>query len=200
MIVIIICVFLVYLWPEPKQVIEPYSDDPATWIEDKGRGIIEINVDKVTKGQGYIDPNGEQYETASIGTVFDYEGWFKGSYFKKSFSLNDQEIMRIGEDIKPFDNIIGGFVVEKIEEDNAVIYIFLDEDWKNLVNNTMVYWGKSFQNKKLFDFSNEISKGVYMDSVIDDISRFDNNYALHSGGIYVGDIRKDEYSTLIAFY
>jgi len=195
LIVIIILALIIINIPK-----KAYSDDPKTWITTKG-AEKEIDVEKATQGQSYFNRDvGQQYETETIGTAFDSEGWYKGNYFKREYIENNKIIMSIGNEIKPNDGIIDGFVMERIENNIPYLYIFLDEDWKNQVENTYIYWGKTYQNKKIFDFSLIASKGIYVNKVKDDENRFQNNYGLHMGGAYVGDLRDDDKSTIISFY
>jgi hypothetical protein len=197
-IVLVILVVVLFNVFEPK-VDYVYSDDPTTWIEDKAGGIKEINVDKVTKGEGYVDFNGVQINTEEIGTVFGLDGWYNGIYFNEFYVDIEGNIkMKISHDMKPDDGVIEGFIIERLANSIPTIFIFLDEDWKNKIDNTYIYWGRNYQNEKQFDFV-EISSGIYMDYVEDDINRFENNYNLHYGGVYVGALRDDNSSTLISF-
>ncbi len=197
---IIAAVLLVLMVFFPKETGPYYSDDPRTWVDDKGGGVKEINVDKVTEGEAYIDEMGEQYEKEGIITAFDYKGWYKGNYFKRDYYEGSNKIMSINPKMKPGDGIIEGFVLGRIDDEIPYIYIFLDEDWKNDVENTKVYWGYLFENEEVFDYSNEISEGIYFLKVEDDKERFENNYGMSYGGVYVGDLREDNNSTVIYFY
>ena len=182
----------------PTEEAPYYSDDPATWVDKKPGGIKEVSVDKVTEGDGYIDPIGQQYETTEIATAFSYEGWYKGEYFRREHVANGKVIIRINQEMNPNDGVIEGYIVEKIKDSKPIAYVFLDKDWKDKVQNTKIYWGKKYQNEKEFNFSQEISDGIFMNEIEDDIDRFENNYALHNGGIWVGDL-KDKGSTVISF-
>jgi len=195
-LIIIVSSLIIYFVPEEEAPY--YSDDPLTWVEDK-KEIKEINIDKVTEGQGYVDFNGQQLITAEIGTVFSYEGWYDGIYFREWYTdLNGNTLMKITLEMNPNDGIIEGFVVERIIDSKPIIYVFLDNDWKTKLPDTRIYWGKRYQNEKDFEFL-EVSSGVYMDKVEDDINRFENNFNLHHGGVYVGDLRDDNRSTIISF-
>ena len=171
----------------------------SDWIQSHPDGFKDIQVEKITDGAGSVDDNGQQYITDTIGTVFGYEGWYKGQYFKREFYQGSQLVKKIAPGMNPQNDIIEGFIVENIEEGIPIVFIFLDQDWRNEVNHTKIFWGKSYQNKKDFNFSNEISNGVYLDIIQDDTERFENSFALHSGGIMVGDITLDETGTLISF-
>ncbi len=198
-VVILVGVLLVRRNVVTREVEPYYSEDPKTWVDDKGKGRIEVNVDKVTLGEGFITDNGEQYETADIETVFDYDGWYKGNYFKRAYYEGGKKVMSINPEMKPDDGIIEGFVLERFEDDIPYLYIFLDEDWKNEIPDTKVHWGYRFQNKVDYIFDNQISNGVYMVKIEDEMARFENNAPLRMGGVYVGDWREDN-STVIAFY
>ena len=201
LLVVIIAVVIALILAIRKPKIEPYSDNPKTWVNDKGGGIKEVSVDEVTKGDSYVDAGGnQQVITADIGTVFTSEGWYKGRYFSNNYEEDGKTLMKIGSDMNPNDGIIEGIIVEKFENGKPFAYIFLDNDWKNRVFNTTVFWGKLYEHEKTFVF-NEISPGVYMDKIEDDMSRFENDFSIHKGGIYVGDLRSEndnEFSTIIA--
>lgn len=195
LLVIVILVLIIINIPKKENI-----DNPKTWVKTKGFEK-EIDVEKATQGQSYFNRDaGQQYKTETIGTAFDLEGWYKGNYFKREYIENNRIIMRINNEMKPNDGIIEGFVMEKIENNVPYIYVFLDEDWKNNVENTYVYWGEFYENKKEFDFSSPLSSGIYMNMVKDDETRFQNDYGLHLGGVYVGDLREDDRSTIISFY
>ena len=191
---LIISVFILLLGILIIMII--FKERPESIIKEK-MGVKEINIEKITKGKAYIDATGVQFISTSIRTVFDYEGWYKGEYFKREFVKEGILLMRISPEIKPNDGVIEGFIIETIENEEPIIYIFLDQDWKNKIKETIIYWGKSFNNQKEFNFSNQISPGIYIDKVKDEKERFLFNYSMHLGGVYVGDL---ETKTLIAFY
>ena len=199
LVVVLGSIALIINWPEMPEKEKPlppepkptYSDDPATWIEEKG-AIREISVDKITKGASYHSSLGQQYDDGTISTAFDYEGFYKGSYFRREYKDEDGNLlMRITPEMSPTNGIIEGFIVEKIEDNKPIAYIFLDEDWKQKVGTTYIFWGATFQNERIYDFK-EVSKGVYMEQIEDDSSRFTRNYKLNHGGIIVGDITPEK--------
>ena len=149
LIIILVSMFLL----QPEKETPYYSDNPSDWISSKAAGVKEISIDKATKGEGYIDDNGQQYDAIDIGTVFTYEGWYKGVRFRRELSDEDGNmIMRINQEMNPRDGVIEGFIIERIEEGKIYAYIFLDDDWKESVENTIIYWGKHYQLDKDFDF------------------------------------------------
>jgi hypothetical protein len=146
----------------------------------------------------FIDSNGLQVRENNIDTVFTYDGFFRGHYFKNEYSERNNVLMSITSNLNPNDGIINGFIVIKFEGNPVipVAYVFLDEDWKNNVEETTIFWGKRYENKKEFSFK-EVSKGVYMDKIEDDPDRYSNNYTFRYGGVVVGNSLTDKNATLI---
>ena len=176
-----------YLSTRPRYVT--YSDEPKDWVEKVGV-VSEVNVEEITKGSGFVDSAGVQMR-GTIETVFDYEGFYKGNYFRREFAdENGRVLMRIAENMNPNDGVIEGFIVERMENDSLVAYIFLDGDWKQKVGKTNIFWGALYEREKAFEFK-ELPNGVYFDKIVDDKSRFDNNFAIHSGGVIVGDFTRE---------
>ena len=160
---------------------------------------VTLNIDFITNGSSFIDSQGQQIRLEDISTVFTIEGYYKGNYFKKEFSdEEDNVLMRIDTSMTPGDGIIEGFILEKIENDVPIAYIFLDEDWKEQVGNTNIYWGDSWAFNKSFEF-NSIQEGIYMEKIEDDKSRFSEDYKIRLYGIIVGDLtfEDNENKTLI---
>ncbi len=179
----------------PRPVV--WSENPEDWVKKDGK-VMTIDVIEATKGKSRMDFNGQQYETETIGTVFETEGWYNGNYFKTEYVENGRPVMRINQDMVPGDGIIEGFVVERLEPE-PFLYVFLDEDWKQALPNTMVYWGKRRQLERAFDFGQEVSSGIYMNKLADDPSRFENNFATHHGGAWIGYLADDKTSTILSF-
>lgn len=170
--------------PEP----EYYPEEPSKWVEGS-----KISVEKATGGKGYINEIGEQYRDENISTVFELEGYYKGKYFSENFVENGKVKMRITTDMKPGDGVIEGFMTEKKEGDIWVVDIFVDEDWKNQLAFTNIHWGLAYKNERPFLF-NEVSKGIYHDTVIDDSDRLRDDARIRMYGIIVGDITKEDTS------
>jgi hypothetical protein len=184
-VVLLLGLVLLVLSNRPGGVV--YSTVPGDWVDDGG--IIDAT--KVTKGESYDDNDqyGQQYQFGPYQTVFNYEGWYNGRYFFRSIAdVNGNLIMKIGPDLNPDDGVIEGYMVEELNDDGHVIYIFVDSDWKKFLGDSVVQWGKTYSNERKLDFSNEVKPGIFMDSVVDEDSRFSNGYTLHQGGIYVGEI------------
>ena len=98
--------------------------------------------------------------------------------------------MRIHQNMNPNDGIIEGFILRKLENNELVFYIFVDEDWKTSLNYTNILWTNDFSqdvNVRKMDFSNS-EKGIYIDKVEGNFEWFKQNTNV---GIYVGEINKD---------
>ena len=193
-LVIILLILMIINIPK-KEV-----SDAKTWIKTKGTEK-EIDIEKATQGSGFIDSIGQQLRTETIETVFDYEGYYKGNFFRREYTDENKNMkMRISPDMIPNDGIIEAYIIEKIEDNKPIAYIFLDEDWKNNLAITNIFWGRNFEYEKPFVFT-KISEGVYMTKIDDDASRFSENYKLHYGGIIIGDLTRedDKDKTLIKF-
>jgi hypothetical protein len=160
---------------------------------------VTLNIDFITNGSSFIDSQGQQIRLEDISTVFTIEGYYKGNYFKKEFSDEEGNVlMKIDTSMTPGDGIIEGFILEKIENDVPIVYIFLDEDWKEKVGATNIYWGNLWAFNKSFDFKS-IQEGIYMEKIEDDRSRFSDDYKIRFYGIIVGDLtlEDNENKTLI---
>ncbi|PLW80901.1 hypothetical protein C0585_00320 [Candidatus Woesearchaeota archaeon] len=175
---------------------EHYSNNPKNWIDETENGF-NIDVEEAGKGESYVDGTGSQQEK-TLGTVFSSEGWYKGNYFPRNYYENDKLVMSINQEMDPNDGVIDGFILERLESDGVYAYIFIDEDWEKSIPNTMVYYGKEYENEVLFDFSEQPKEGIYMMKIKDTQDRFEADYSIHYGGFYVGVLKDDATSTIIS--
>jgi hypothetical protein len=142
-VLLLVVISTVYLFTRPEEEIY-YSEDPVTWIQDRSGGVKQINVDSITKGDGW-DADDQLFLTINGSeTVFPYEGYYKGQYFDREHIKNGEVKMRMASDFKPNDGIIEGYIVERYYNDTFDIFIFLDEDWKNLMPQTNIIWGTDY--------------------------------------------------------
>ncbi|MEM2131547.1 MAG: hypothetical protein QXR96_03415 [Candidatus Woesearchaeota archaeon] len=166
------------------------KENQSNWIEKN-----KINLERATEKRSYQNYIGQQsYE---LDTVFFHEGIYLGKYFKDYYSENNQIKLRFSELLKK-DNIPDAYIFEKKElienEKKLIVYIFLDEDWKNQISETNIIWGNNYQNIKKFSFSekNKVSENIYIEKIEDDKERFSSDYKIHYSGIYVGKITKEQ--------
>jgi len=181
-VIAIILLIIVYF------IANPPAAKPEEWIETKPDGVQEINVSKVTRGAGFTNAEGLQYDDGEILTAFGYDGMYNGAYFPSQtyFDALGEPKLRITTDLDPNNGIPEGWIAEYIEGKDVIAYIFVDEDWKNQIGNTNIIWGTELQFIKKFMY-NPLSTGVYMDSIIDDPERFNKDYTERDGGIVVGN-------------
>lgn len=184
-LIVIIINILIYF---PYDQLKTYSDKPESWIDNNKVAIMEA-----TKDEASVSSTGLDYFSDKLSTGFTMDGFYDGEYFTgKSFSINDSVVMSIDEDLNPDDNVIDGFILDRFEDDELFSYIFVDDDWKNQVLDSEIVHGKNFENVIKFNFTKQISKGVYMMKIKEDLSRFSNNFNIHNGGVSVGGFRKNQ--------
>jgi len=187
-IIIVIVISVIFTFkPVLEEDLSYYSDDPATWIEDKGFGKKELDVEKVSQGRVYLSNDKMQFDDGRITQVFVLNGLYFGEEFFPEYIENQKTVIKISPEMNPRDGIMEGYIVEDIIDEKLVVHIFLDENWKNKMKFTNIIWGGSYQNIKAFEF-NEIKTGIYMDEIKDDRSRFDEDFTFSKGGIIVGNI------------
>jgi len=202
-LIVVLAVIVVFLFfPKKETVIEediPFSNFPPDWIEEleeltPDNKNIEINVIEATEGRAefivdqerYIDVDGE------IISLF-YGGSYQGEVFSNIYRDEAGNMkMLIWDNMNPNDGVIEGFGLFKKENDAFVIYLFVDEDWKQQSNgNINIIWGNNITDKenlnaKTFDFSTE-EKGIYIDKITKDVSWFvDQNPVV--GRLFFGEI------------
>lgn len=183
--------------PTPKPEIITYSDESEDWIDESKDGTKEVRIYEITGGKGYIEGGTQQYidEEEDLWTAFKLDGIYKGEIFALEYQDENNIIkMRINKKMDPNDGIIEGFMVAEIEnatEEIIWIYIFVDEDWKQQLEFTNIFFGMFYQYWKQFKFT-EVSKGIYMDKVMDDPARHMEDYAIAAGGIIVGDVTPED--------
>ena len=182
-VVVLVLLIIVYF------IAKPEAEKPEEWVKELPSGVQEINVSKVTRGAGFTNAEGLQYDDGKILTAFGYDGVYNGIYFPSQtyFDAMGEPKLRITTDLDPNNGIPEGWIAEYIKGDEVVAYIFVDEDWKKQIGNTHILWGRELQLIKKFVY-NPLSTGVYMDSIIDDPARFYNkDYTERAGGVIVGN-------------
>ena len=158
----------------------------------------EIPVEKITGGEGYADSfkdiqyRGKEMDGDDFWIAFTLSGWYRGKAFDKVYyeaANGDYRIlMKIGDEMNPYDGTIEGYIVEKFENNTPIAYIYLDEDWRRMVEGrTNIIYGKDMDRIKPFVWK-KVAEGIYMDSIVDDISRFGDDYTKRTSGILVGNI------------
>lgn len=108
--------------------------------------------------------------------------------------------MRITRDITPGNGIIEAYIIGYLtEQEGETVFaadVFIDEEFKNEVDDTVnVAWGNRFtDNFRAFKFT-EVRDGIYRDTIIDeDISRFmeDGRNSETEANIAVGNFSPED--------
>lgn len=182
-IVIFLLIFLSYKYFTTQKSVE-FSDNPKDWIKEN-----KIDVFYASKGKSFLGVDSLQYIGDGVNTAFSLEGFYNGKKFLGEHKVNDKVVMRITSELNPNDGVIDGFIFLDLKKMKA--YLFVDEDWKNYVGDTNILWGRKYQNEKKFVYK-EVKKGIYMDEITDERSRFNEDFTISQGGIILGDISKDD--------
>ncbi|MDA1197317.1 MAG: hypothetical protein O2779_05135 [Nanoarchaeota archaeon] len=191
--VIMFAIIIFGLWFFQKTG-EYYTDNPQTWVIEEA-GASFVSIEDITKGDSFQSSVGQQYHSAFAEAVFDSEGLYQGITFKHNYyDENKNLIMSITPELDPNNGIIEGFIAERMNETGAEFIIFLDEDWKQKIGDTYLFWGKNYEQQKQFEFT-QLKPGIYMQRVPDDLDRFSEDFQVHSGGIMVGDLSEEKRAT-----
>jgi len=196
--IIIIIAFLIINYSGTQQKVK-FTEDPSQMINQIDKNTIEIDILTITdeKSKTYSRDSAQVY---SIGgdineeTVFAMQGVYNGVVFSSTFYKNETPIMNISRTLHPNNDIIEGYIVQRIENEaikDISSYIFVDEDWKEALPNTHVLWGASYQYNKKYEF-NPIMEGVYMMKIKDDPERFIDGFLGSIGGIVVGNVLPED--------
>lgn len=198
-IIILMMLFSLYtrLTMETYTSQEMYPDEPKDWVVENidNNEKIEIDVAAITKGYSYIDGRKQIYDIPFTDkqTLFELNGYYQGEYFEKEYVKDNIVLMRIEKEMNPNNNIIEGFIVQRINDadtNNISAFIFLDHDWKENVPNTKVFWGSSYQYYTDYQF-NEIKPGIYLFEIYDDPNRHFQEFDISAGGIAVGNLEEE---------
>jgi len=175
-----------------ESVIIQHSDGTVT-IPIKS--ITNKRAIKITDGDTLT--NNVEYEVNGIKLGFHNFGYgpypnCRGFATNTKYMINGTQLnINIGPNMDPHDNVIEGYMFyDFLPNGTVLIYIYVDEDWKNRIKPTTIIWGKmdSWYNHtytKPFEF-NKVADGVYRDIIVDDPNRWLDNYTCFYGGVKVG--------------
>lgn len=202
-VVLLIGVFVLMSLNKPKDNFvydsdQDYSRDPRDWINEVN-DTVEISIPQATNGMGmhlftherYIDTNGEMY-------ALHLEGNYLGNAFKRAYVVGNETYMRIWPEINPNDGIRDAFALFKKEDGKFVLYLFVDQDWKDLSDgNINIIWGQNirdYDNLHVEPFKWEWQdEGIYYTRITEDIDWFYNQNPivgrLFFGELTLGDVR-----------
>lgn len=191
-----------------------FTIEPEPWIEEKiltdDDTDVKINVKRASRDKSFYAGNQQDYNLDGDRIAFFTHSYYKGNHFTNTFlgegfynyslALSETElekraqeflIMNIGPDMDPDDGIIDGFILGKLEDDEFVFYIFVDEDWKNNIEYTNIVYGDDFYDEstlqmRKFSFE-ENHNGIYIEKV-EGATWFENDPV--TGGLLVGEVNK----------
>jgi len=192
-LIVIVAVLLVFQVEQPNAGRDYYSENPDDWISTSKDGY-RIDVNKVTGNRGYSSGTDIQINDGIIQTGFSHEGWFHDVYFTNEFSNTTDTILRVSPIMDPDDGIIDVYIVEDIIEGNPKTMIFVDEDWKNRIKPTNIVWGATYSNFRSFQYT-MVKPGIYMDTIQDERSRFNEDFTASRGGVAVGNLTLENIQT-----
>ena len=176
-LVLLIFMLSFYLYVQNQRIDttldEPYFSEYANdWVEAVDDDDYEINVTESSGGtsdyslghQRMVDVDGKVHS-------FDLVGSYNGEAFYMTYlGPKEQKLMRIRPEMNPYDGVPEGFALVKRENDQLVVYIFVDDDWKRRAkSNINIIYGDNIDEKenllaRKFSFSSD-EEGIYIDKV-----------------------------------
>lgn len=173
---------------QPKPIV--FSDQAEDWLDRAPDGGITVDVQEATRGRGeYNDVNQQLLLPGAEPSAFAYEGVYKGEFFTTYYidPGTSRILMQVTPNMKPNDGILQGFMVERYANGVLETHIFIDEDWRKALGDTInVVWGAEYAQSKPFAFE-EVRDGIYHDFVLDDMSRLQPEISV--GGVQVGNMK-----------
>lgn len=162
---VIVILLGIILWPSEEIEEEiSFSEYPTDWIDNSTIDVLEA-----TEGKGDFSLGHERVIDNGRIISLEYEGFYKGESFGNTYG-EDEILMEIGEDMDPNDGIIEAFALFKEEDGEFVIYLFVDEDWKEKSRGKInIIWGKDINDNvnimsRQFDFATS-QNGIYIDRI-----------------------------------
>lgn len=166
-------------------------------------GTVTIPIKAITNNRainirdGDTITNNVEYEINGIKIGSNNYAYGPRPYMS-GFSTNTKRMVNgtqvninIGPNMDPHDNVIEGYMFyDFLPNGTVLVYIYVDEDWKNRIKPTTIVWGKmdrwyNHNYSKPFEF-NKVADGVYRDVIVDDPNRMFRNYTRSYGGVKVG--------------
>jgi len=188
---------------EEGKTVDKVAVDESVIIQHSD-GTVTIPIKAITNNRviqirdGDTLTNNVVYEINGIKIGSNNYAYGPRSYGVGGFSTNTEYIINgtqvninIGPNMDPHDNVIEGYMFyDFLPNGTILVYIYVDEDWKNRIEPTTIVWGKmnSWDNhnySKSFEF-NKVADGVYRDVIVDDSNRWFRNYTRSYGGVRVG--------------
>ncbi len=173
-----------------------YLEQPEHWVTEND-GVTYIDISKVTQQRAGYDSDTDviTYNDGTIYAAFQTYGLYHGDYFSSYAQDGTLAVIELGPNMDPNNGIMQVFVVESFEEGIPYIHLFVDEDWKKVMPQTNLIWGKNFSNQQPAQFT-EIAQGIYHTQVQDELDRFiqpQEGVWQQVGGMLVGDMTREDW-------
>ena len=147
--------------------------------------VIEVTQDKY-KNDIFHMINGEKFSFKNFAYAYGKIRTYNIARNKRPYDIF------MGPNLDPTDGEIEGYIFHDfLPNDTILTYIYVDQDWKENIENTHIIWGESanwdnYTHKKKFNFQ-KIADGIYRDVFVDDRDRFSDDYMTGHGGVKVGN-------------
>ena len=188
-IIIVASVILFYTAPTEKS----FSQNPKDWVKEAEQ-TASIDIKEATEEKGAFE-----YERQKLMTKEGMVGLFYDLVFEGKLLDKSNEKIRITPDLNPSDRTIDFFAIVKEEKNKLVLYLFVDDDWKQKTNEEIhIIYGdirdKDIMAERKFDFSNS-KNGVYIDKIENaDWLKDPEYYRLFVGEITKEQIKNSQYN------
>ena len=147
--------------------------------------VIEVTQDTYKNGIFHMI-NGEKFSFKNFAYAYGKIRTYNIARNKRPYDIF------MGPNLDPTDGEIEGYIFHDfLPNDTILTYIYVDQDWKENIENTHIIWGESanwdnYTHKKKFNFQ-KIADGIYRDVFVDDRDRFSDDYMTGHGGVKVGN-------------
>ncbi len=184
LIILVASLILFYTAP----VEESFSENPKDWVKEN-----TIDVREATQAKGTFEYERQKLQTKEglIGLFFDLV--LNGELLEKS---NDK--IKITPVLNPSDGAIDFFALVKEENNKLMLYLFVDEDWRQKSNGKLNLVYGDIQDKesmieRKFNFLNA-KNGVYIDKFEGEWLKEPDTYRLFVGEITKEQIKNSQYN------
>ncbi|MDY6776713.1 MAG: hypothetical protein SVQ76_01245 [Candidatus Nanohaloarchaea archaeon] len=163
LIALILALMLVF--PSGKAEVEERNG-----VVRYGSGQVYLNVSNMTDSEVHFDST---YELAFRGdpTWVEYmaKGVYLGDIFLNNLTRKGETLFRVTPRLYPKDGVPEAYIVPvyREEEQGFGAEVYIDEDFRDAVDNVSVAWGGSryFGAFRRFNYSEEVFEGVYRDEI-----------------------------------
>lgn len=188
LVIVVSATILFYTAP----VEETFSENPKDWIKENER-VISVDIREATQAKGSFE-----YERQKLQTKEGLVGLFFNLVFEGKLLEKSNYSMKISPDLNPTDGAINFFALVKEESGKLVLYLFVDEDWKQKSNGELNLIYGDIQDKdaliqRKFNFLNS-KNGVYIDKLDCEWLKEPEYYRLFVGEITKEQIKNSQYN------